>query len=80
MYHFTNTTCFLFLEQAETSLACLSCSDGIATAVHRSVTGFRSNNGLDGTNKHVCLCVCVCDVNDADLCHRRLATSTRSCN
>jgi hypothetical protein len=62
--HVTTSTCFLvpvqFWEQAGTSLAYLSCSDGTVTAVHHSVTGFRSNYGLDVTNEHVCVCVCVC--------------------
>jgi hypothetical protein len=59
MFHFTNSKCFLFLEQAGTSLARLSCSDGTVTAVHHSVTGLRSNYGLDGTIEHMCFCVCV---------------------
>lgn len=60
----------------------LSCSDGTVTAVHHSVTGFRSKYGFDVTNAHICMHVhfCVCDVNDAGLCHRRLATSTRDFN
>ena len=85
LYHFTTTTCFLILEQAGTCLVCLSHSDGTVTAVHHSVTGFRSNYCLDVTKEHVCMCVCVCvcvhvhscvfDLNDADLCHRSLAAA-----
>jgi hypothetical protein len=69
MFYFTTSACFLvpvqFLEETGISLACLSCSDGTVTAVRYSVTGFRSNYGLDVTNEHLCMsahafCVCVC--------------------